>query len=1307
MATIILSAAGAAAGAAAGGSAFGLSSVVIGRAVGATLGRVIDQQILGGGAETVETGRIDEIRITGASEGAPIARVQGRARLPGQVIWASDFLETKSTADGGKSSPEMVSFSYSVSLAIALCEGEIARLGRIWADGIEQVPADLPLRVYHGTEDQLPDPKMEAVEGEGQVPAYRGIAYVVFEDLELAPFGNRVPQFTFEVVRPVPDASPAEAGLGGIVPGVALIPGTGEYALATTEVGYSGDLGETRPANTASASGLSDFATSLDILSGDLPSAGSVLLVVSWFGLDLRCDQCALHPRVEQKTDEGSPMPWRVSGLSRDAAGEVVRLEDGSKAYGGTPADESVLEAIAALKAAGKAVVFYPFILMEQLDGNTLTDPYTGEPGQPALPWRGRITTSLAPGVDGSPDATAAAEAEVDAFFGQAAPGDFAFDGQTVQYSGPAEWSLRRMILHYAHLCAAAGGVDGFCIGTEMRELTRIRGAGGSYPAVAALRALAADCRSVLGPDAALGYAADWSEYANHRPDDGSGDVIFHLDPLWADDEIDFIGIDNYMPLSDWRDGEDHADARWGAIHDIDYLKANIEGGEHYDWYYRTDEAARLQLRTPIADTAHGEDWVFRVKDIRNWWANTHHDRPGGVRSGTPTPWVPGSKPVWFTEFGCPAVDKGTNQPNKFIDPKSSESALPRASRGTRDDLIQAQYLRAMLAYWADPANNPVSDAYQGRMIDLARAHVWAWDARPFPQFPALDERWSDGDNYALGHWLNGRAEAVSLGAAVREICARAGLEAVETARLFGLVRGRVGARIESARAALQPLMLAHSFDAAERDGAIDFRSRTGRLDGEIPAAGLAVTDAEAGDIERIRTPEAETAGRVRVSFIETAGDYETRTAEAIFPGEVSRAVAGTELSMMLTQAEGGGIAERMLSEARVARDRANFALPLSRMALGAGDVVSITGTGEAPARYRIERVELGEQARIEAARVEPGIYVPSDGVEMPVSLAPFVPPVPVLPVFLDLPLITGAEVAHAPRIAATATPWPGSVAVYSATEDAKYPLNVTFSARGTIGVTETALAAAPPALWDRGAPLRVRMAPGTALTSRTGAEVLNGANLMAIGDGSAAGWELFQFTDATLVGADTYELTGRLRGQLGTETLMPAAWPPGSRVVLIDSGAATQIALSLSERGLARHYRIGPAGRPRDDPAYTHRVEAFDGAGLRPYAPVHLRAARRASGDLDLGWIRRTRIDGDSWASVEVPLGEDAELYELRVLDGAGAIIRTRQVTSPAFTYTAADQAADAIAPPFAVEVAQISQSYGPGPFARIDIDD
>lgn len=195
-----------------------------------------------------------------------------------------------------------------------------------------------------------------------------------------------------------------------------------------------------------------------------------------------------------------------------------------------------------------------------------MSDPYTGAADQPALPWRGRITLSVAPGQAGSPDGTAAVDAEVAAFFGAASAADFTATAGGVSYSGPAEWSYWRFVLHYAHLCAAAGGVEAFLIGSELRGLTQIRGAGGSFPVVQALRDLAADVRSILGAGVKISYAADWSEYFGYQPQDGSGDRLFHLDALWADANIDFVGIDNYMPLSDWREGYEHLDAGAGRF---------------------------------------------------------------------------------------------------------------------------------------------------------------------------------------------------------------------------------------------------------------------------------------------------------------------------------------------------------------------------------------------------------------------------------------------------------------------------------------------------------------------------------------------------------------------------------------------------------------------------------------------------------------------------------------------------------------------------------------------------------------------
>ncbi len=1292
MATIVLSAVGGAAGASVGGSLLGLSGAVIGRAAGAVVGRMIDQRLLGLGSEAVETGRIDRLRLTGASEGSPIARQWGRVRVAGQVIWASRFREDSTTTGGGKGSPqpEVTEFSYSISLALALGKGEILGIGRIWADGEEIAQDDLQMRVYTGSNDQLPDPKMEAVEGQGMVPAYRGTAYVVFEDLALGRFGNRVPQLSFEVLRAA-DA-PGMLTLSEALRGVALIPGTGEYSLATTPVHYDFGPGEKEAINVNSPSGATDMATSIAALGTELPRCEAVAMVVSWFGDDLRAGECRLGPKVEQAEFDGVGMPWRVSGLSRGDAREIAELDD-RPVYGGTPADAAVIEGIAAIHARGQEVLFYPFLLMEQLEGNGLPDPWSDADEQPPLPWRGRITTAIAPGRDGTSDRTAEAEEEVAAFFGQAQPGDFTVEDGTVRYDGPEEWSLRRMILHYAHLCAAAGGVEAFCIGSEFRSLTQIRGAGDSFPAVEALRALAQDVRAIVGPDCKISYAADWSEYFGY--DAGDGNRYFHLDPLWADEAIDFVAIDNYMPLSDWRDGDDHHDADWGSIYDLDYLMANVAGGEGYDWFYDGEQARQAQRRTPITDGAYGEPWVWRYKDLLSWWSNPHHERRDGVRAEEPTAWEPRSKPFWFTEYGCAAIDKGTNQPNKFLDPKSSESQLPYHSNGRRDDYMQMQYLRAMNAYWGDPANNPVSEVYGGPMVEMDRAFVWAWDARPFPRFPGNTELWTDGENWARGHWITGRAAAQPLDAVVTEICRDAGIADVDVSGLHGLVRGYDLPSVETARAALQPLMLAHGIEVVERGGKLRFAMRASGEAVRVDPQMLAVSG-EGGGLETARAPDAETSGRVQLTHVEAEGDFEARAAEAVMADEPTTTVSRSELPLVLTRAEGRAAVERWLAEARAARDTARFALPPS-CGLGAGDLVEFEGAGGVR-RYRIDRVETTGALEMEAVRVESEIYTASDAAEERVVPRRFAAPVPVDPVFLDLPLLTGDEVAHAPHVAATARPWPGSVAVYSSREDNGYVLNTLLERRAAIGVTQTPLMRAAPGRWDRGPRLRVRI-PGAALASVSRGALLDGANLLAIGSGSDDQWELLQFAEAELMEGDTYELSMRLRGQLGTDAVMPDAWPVGSTVVLIDRALA-QIELARSARSLVRHYRIGPARRSLDDPSYVHEIRAFDGIGLRPYSPVHLRAERRASGDVAAQWIRRTRIDGDSWSGREVPLGEESESYAVRVLRD-GAVAREVVVSAPEWVYPQAAQEEDGTEAGFTLAVAQISERFGPGPFA------
>ena len=1294
MATVLLSAVGMAVGGSVGGSVLGLSMATIGRAAGATLGRAIDARILGEGSDPVETGRVDRFRLMGASEGAAVTQIFGRARITGQVIWASQFQETGTTSGGGKGTgkrPSTTTFSYTVNMAVALCEGEITRIGRVWADGVEVQPETLNMRVYTGRSDQVADPKMEAIEGAGQVPAYRGIAYVLFEDLELGQFGNRVPQFTFEVMRPSSaDESTDTSDIARQVKGVAIIPGAGEYGLATTPVYMSRNFGQQTSPNVNTPSGKTDFATSLEGLSEELPSCASALLVVSWFGSDLRCNVCEIQPKVEQADIDGDGMPWNVAGITRGSAA-VLASTDGRPNYGGTPTDAAVIEAIGGMKERGISPVFYPFILMEQDNNNTLPDPWSGSSGQPAFSWRGRITLSVAPGRAGSPDQTATADAEVASFMGTAQVSDFAVTNGGISYHGTHASGYRRFILHYAHLCALAGGVGAFCIGSEMRGLTQIRGAAGNFPGVDALRALATDVRAILGAGCKISYAADWSEYHGYQPS-GTGDKLFNLDPLWADPNIDFIGIDIYMPVSDWRDEEDHADASWGAIYDLDYLKSNIAGGEGHDWYYANAADRDAQVRSPITDGL-GEPWIWRVKDLAGWWANPHHERVGGIRATTPSDWLQQSKPIWFTEFGCAAIDKATNQPNKFLDPKSSESSLPYFSNGQRDDYLQMQYLRAMYQHFADVSCNPVSAIYGEPMVDMAHAHVWAWDARPFPYFPGNTSLWSDGENYARGHWLNGRTSARTLASIVTEICVRSGLIDIDVSDLHGLAKGYVVSDVSSARAALQPLMVAYGIEASEQDGILVFWSR-----GEAPQVALAIDDLAIHPdhdtpVVRKRVPVNDIADRVQLGFIEADGDYEVSVVEAIHPESELLTVDRSEFPIVLDKNDATAIVTRWSHESRVAQEKLSFALPPSRSEVRVGQTLTIT-LDEQSCRYRVDRIEENGVRLVDATRMESQIYKSTAFKPEVARLKPVDVAAPVEILFMDLPLLTGDEAAHAPYLAASAQPWPGSIAIYGSGQDASYALQDIVNSRATIGLTMTNLDAGRVGLWNRHGGLEVRLVSGQ-LASASEASLFAGANTIAIGNGSEDGWEVIQFKDAVPIGDNTYRISGFLRGQAGSDCQQPSNWPMGSYVALLD-GLPQQMNLPIAARGTQRHMRYGPAGGVLSDPSYRYTVRRFQGNGYRPYRVCHV--CWDATSER-LKWVRRTRIDGDLWGQTEVPLGEESEIYVVEVRVG-GTVVRSEQSQVPNWDYTSAKQTADGVTGDVEFAIAQVSSRYGIGPF-------
>lgn len=192
------------------GSAVGMPG--LGAMLGGQLGGYIERR----GADPIrqEGPRLDDLHVQVSSYGSPIFRVWGTMRVAGNIIWSGDKVQssTTETSGGGKAGPEVATtaYHYHSSFAIAICAGPIDRLLRIWADGkliYSIVPTNdsiigisgLNFTLYEGNETQVADPIIEAEIGAGDVPGFRGLCYIVFDTFPLALFGNRIPNFSFDV----------------------------------------------------------------------------------------------------------------------------------------------------------------------------------------------------------------------------------------------------------------------------------------------------------------------------------------------------------------------------------------------------------------------------------------------------------------------------------------------------------------------------------------------------------------------------------------------------------------------------------------------------------------------------------------------------------------------------------------------------------------------------------------------------------------------------------------------------------------------------------------------------------------------------------------------------------------------------------------------------------------------------------------------------------------------------------------------------------------------------------------------------
>jgi len=570
----------------------------------------------------------------------------------------------------------------------------------------------------------------------------------------------------------------------------------------------------------------------------------------------------------------------------------------------------------------------------------------------------------------------------------------------------------------------------------------------------------------------------------------------------------------------------------------------------------------------------------------------------------------------------------------------------------------------------------------------------------------------------AVVGWYDTTPDPLSLKNAVDALMARAGYAASEwdstdLANITRPLRALAVAQVASTRATLEALMSAFFFYAVKAGEVIIFRRRQTAVAATISRDHLG-TAADAGSSATLFAPkfgnDMELPAQVALSYPNMLADYNTAT-------EYSDRLLGSQESTQTVQmgigmepAEAKLVADALLMDQVNAAVTATITLPALRYAaIECGDVLQVPDRTGLLYRMRVtSRTDAAAVATFELAQDDPAALQSSAVTSTDYALTETVRQLaPTWWEAMDIPLLRDADdapgyyVAVGPNRAAADDIWRGAVFVRAWTPEA-WETVAEIDTAATLGATTSALPAWNGRnVFDESTVLTVRVSGELASSTRDAMLTDLSINTLLVGS------EVLRFRQATLTGStdgeSDYTITGLLRAQLGTEWAAAATVAAGARVVLLDGATLRRVTDQTSQIGVPSDVKAVTSGMLLS----SATAEAFANTAvcLKPLAPVHGRAAH-AGADVALTWQRRTRLSTRVGGAVgtSVPLGEQAEAYRVRIYSGT-TLLRTADTTSPAYTYTAADQATDGLASATAITatVVQISATVGEGYAATI----
>lgn len=526
-------------------------------------------------------------------------------------------------------------------------------------------------------------------------------------------------------------------------------------------------------------------------------------------------------------------------------------------------------------------------------------------------------------------------------------------------------------------------------------------------------------------------------------------------------------------------------------------------------------------------------------------------------------------------------------------------------------------------------------------------------------------------------------------------------------------VTGYVVPRRMSPRAMIEPLMGTYFFDAVESDNKVKFVKRGGASAVTIPEDDLAAHEGSVGDelpeaLRLSRKQEMELPVEVNIAYMDKAFDYQPNSQSSRRLITSALQAATIQAPIVLTDDQAKRITDTHIFSAWVEREHYEFETGREYLKYEPTDVVTVVKNGISHG-VRITQKDEGANGvlRWMAVADYSTIYTQGSlGAAAEQGPGELVVVGPTLPSFLDLPLLRDVDDDAGFYVAARgAYPvgWKGTQFFQSTDGGVSYFAlgNSTLLAPSTMGSATTALGAYDAdnvEIIDEGNSVIVQLTSGELESISREVMLAGESNAAAIG--SNGRWEIIQFREAELIGTNTYELAGILRGRLGTEQFMDTH-TAGDAFVLLNDNLRT-IVQPVSSIGLSRLYKASSLGQQLELTA----AQAFTNTAVRkePLAPVRLGAGQNSSGDWLLQWQRRTRYEAIWLDAADVPLGESSELYYVQIMDG-NTVMRTIEAATNTATYTAAQQTADFGTVRSALEfrVAQVSGEVGAGYYSDI----